>query len=127
MSHAYLDTHVVVWLHDGLIERLSEEAKWQIENNDLLISPMALLELQYLFERKRIAFDALTIYTDLQAQLAANLCPFPFPAIAMEALRCEWTRNPFDRLIVSHAKANQEAVLITADHDIRKHYPQAKW
>ena len=52
---AYLDTHVAVWLHAGLIEKLSLEAKRQIEANDLLLSPMVLLEFLYLYERERIA------------------------------------------------------------------------
>lgn len=127
MSNAYLDTHVAVWLHDGLIERLSEEAKRQIEGNDLLISPMALVELQYLFDRKRIGVEPMKMYTYLQATFDVNLCSFPFPAIAIEALNCGWTRDPFDRLIAAHAKANREAVLITADTQIRQHYPAAKW
>ena len=38
-----------------------------------------------------------------------------------------WTQDPFDRLIVAHAKANSEAMLITADTVIRKHYPRAIW
>ncbi len=127
MSHAYLDTHVIVWLHDGLIERLSEEAKRQIESNDLLISPMALLELQYLFDRKRIGIEPMRIYAYVHTTFAVTLCSFPFPAIAMEALGCGWTRDPFDRLIAAHAKANREAVLITADTEIRQHYSAAKW
>ena len=127
MSNAYLDTHVIVWLYDGLIERLSEEAKRQIESNDLLISPMALLELQYLFDRKRIRIDPMSMCTYVQLTFSANLCSFPFPAIAREALGCGWTSDPFDRIIVANAKANREAVLITADSEIRKHYSAAKW
>jgi len=127
LSYAYLDTHVIVWLHDGLIERLSEEAKRQIESNDLLISPMALLELQYLSDRKRVGVEPLSIFTYLHATFDANLCSFPFPAIATEALGCRWTNDPFDRLIVAHAKANRDSVLITADTEIRRNYAAAKW
>ena len=53
MSAAYLDTHVPVFLHDGLIEELSIEAKRLGEANGLLISPTVVLELEYLFQRKR--------------------------------------------------------------------------
>lgn len=127
LSVAYLDTHVAVWLHAGLEERLTEEAKRQIEANDLLISPMALLELQYLFERKRVRVQAITIYLDLHTTFGVKLCTFPFPAVAMEALHCNWTRDPFDRIIVSQAKANGTAVLITSDIEIRRNYSSAKW
>lgn len=127
MSIAYLDTHAAVWLHDGLLDRLSEEAKRQIEENDLLISPMALLEMQYLLDRKRIGTKPLEIYRHLHTTFGVNLCSFPFPAVATEALGCGWTSDPFDRLIVAHAKANGNAVLVTADYQIRKHYREAKW
>lgn len=124
---AYLDTHAAVWLHDGLVERLSAEAKRRIEASDLLISPMVLLELQYLFDRKRIGVEPMPMYAYLQATFGVGLCSYAFPAIALEALRCGWTNDPFDRLIVAHAKANHGAALITADTTIRKHYAGAVW
>jgi PIN domain nuclease of toxin-antitoxin system len=127
LSTAYLDTHVAIWLHDGLDHNLTEEAKRQIERNDLLISPLILLEFQYLFDKKRAAADPMTIYTVLHTDFGVNLCSFPFAAVAVEALACNWTRDPFDRIIVSHAKANGHATLITADRKIRQHYPAAKW
>ena len=127
LSTAYLDTQIAVWLHDGLQHNLTAEAKRQIEANDLLISPMVLLEFQYLREKKRVGVEPLGIYAVLQTVFGVNLCSFPFPAIATEALSCTWTRDPFDRIIVSHAKANGAAVLITADRNIRQHYTGAKW
>lgn len=127
LSIAYLDTQTVVWLHAGASENLTEEAKRQIQNNDLLISPMVLLELEYLFERKRVSASATKIYTDLHIDFGVTLCSFPFPAIANAGLACKWTRDPFDRLIVSHAKANGNAVLITSDREIRQNYAGAKW
>jgi len=77
MRTAYLDTHVAVWLHDGLVERLTVEAKRQIEKNDLFLPPMALLELQYLFDRKRIGVEPIQISTCLQATFGVNLCAYP--------------------------------------------------
>jgi PIN domain nuclease of toxin-antitoxin system len=127
VSAAYLDTHVAVWLHDGLIERLSTEAKKQIEENDLLISPMVLLEFQYLFDRKRIGVEPVPLFSYLKGTFGVDLCGYPFPAIAMEALDLNWTGDPFDRLIVANAKANHEAMLITADTAIRKNYRRAVW
>jgi PIN domain nuclease of toxin-antitoxin system len=53
-SVVFLDTHITVWLYAGLIEKISQTAKKTIEANDLLISPMVKLELQYLFEIGRI-------------------------------------------------------------------------
>src|ERR1700685_1179421 len=110
---AYLDTHVAVWLHAGLIEKLSTEAKRRIEANDLLISPMVLLEFGYLYERKRIAVEPLPLYTYLHSTFGITLCGFPFAAVATSALQLQWTSDPFDRIIVAQAEANGEATLIT--------------
>jgi hypothetical protein len=63
----------------------------------------------------------------LNATFGVNLCGYSFPAAAMAALAAGWTRDPFDRLIAAHAKANGEAMPITADTAIRKHYPRAIW
>jgi PIN domain nuclease of toxin-antitoxin system len=120
LSIAYLDTHVAVFLHDGLIEEFSSEAKHQIEANDLLISPMVLLEFQYLFKQKKVGVEARAIFTALTTSFGVALCPFPFASI-------DWTQDPFDRLIVAQAAANHQAKLITRDRLIRQNYSNAIW
>ncbi|MCP4050255.1 MAG: type II toxin-antitoxin system VapC family toxin [bacterium] len=50
----FLDTHIVVWLYEGLVGKLTEKSKDAIENNDLYISQFVRLEMQYLYEIKRI-------------------------------------------------------------------------
>ena len=127
MSAAYLDTHVAVFLHDGLTEELSIEAKRLVEANDLLISPMVFLEFEYLYQRKKIGVSARTLFTAINAAFGVVLCQFPFTAIAYEALDMRWTTDPFDRLIVAHASANRESVLITRDRPIRQNYHNARW
>ncbi len=123
----YLDTHVAIWLHDGLVEPLTIEAKQQIEDNELLISPMVLLEFQYLLERKRIGIDPLQIYGYLNATFGIALCNLPFSVVAQAALHVGWTRDPFDRVIVAQAAANSESRLITADCEMRQNYARAVW
>jgi PIN domain nuclease of toxin-antitoxin system len=127
VSIAYLDTHVGVYLHDGLVEKLTKEAKRQIEGNDLLISPMVFLELDYLFRRKRVSAGAEEIYRNLNADFGVSLCSVPFARIAWAALSIGWTQDPFDRLIVAQAAANHRAPLITRDELIRQNYNQAVW
>ena len=123
----YLDTHVCVWLYDGLVDHLTMEAKRRIEDNELLISPMVLLEFQYLVESKRIGIDPLRIYGYLNATFGIALCNLPFSVVANEALSVGWTRDPFDRVIVAQAAANSQSRLITADREIRQHYSRAAW
>lgn len=46
--------------------------------------------------------------------------------VARRALTMDWTRDPFDRLIVSQASL-REAPLVTKDSDISKNYSGAFW
>ncbi|WHA05626.1 PIN domain-containing protein (plasmid) [Candidatus Bandiella numerosa] len=50
----YLDTHIILWLYDKLETKFSPKIKKLINQNDLAISPIIRLELQYLKEIKRI-------------------------------------------------------------------------
>jgi PIN domain nuclease of toxin-antitoxin system len=88
---------------------------------------MALLELQYLYERKRIAVDAISAFGYLNSTFGIALCGFPFSAVARAAAETDWTSDPFDRIIVGQAKANRNALLITADSEMRRHYSGAVW
>jgi PIN domain nuclease of toxin-antitoxin system len=63
----------------------------------------------------------------LRAQLGVRVCDHSFPDLAETALFETWTRDPFDLLIVSHAKANNYSLLVTEDEKIRQHYPKALW
>ena len=123
----YLDTHIVVWLFEGRVKKLSREAAREIDKADaLLVSPAVELELQYLFRRKRIPADATTILSDLRARIGLGLCDLPFPLVSHQALALEWTEDVFDRLIVAQAAAAKSR-LITADALILQHYPKAIW
>jgi PIN domain nuclease of toxin-antitoxin system len=118
---------VAVWLHAGLLERISAMAKREIEDNDLLLSPMVLLEMEYLYRRKRIAVEPVALFSYLNTTFGIGLCDYPFPAVTLAAIGVGWTDDPFDRIIVAQAAANHDAPLITADAEIRRHYKPAVW
>lgn len=61
----YLDTHIVVWLYAGLIDKFTDIAKEAINDSDVLISQFIRLELQYLFEIARIKVKPEIILKDL--------------------------------------------------------------
>ncbi len=65
----YLDTHVVVWLYAGQLERFSDEVQTLLNEHDLRICPIVQLELQYLHEIERITVEAQTILADLGARI----------------------------------------------------------
>lgn len=122
----HLDTHVVVWLYAGELERFAPSVRKQLEARDLAISPTVLLELQYLYEIKRLAEPASLVIADLEQRIGLRVNDSAFAQVAAAALALSWARDPFDRLIVAQAIV-QAAPLITADRTIRKHYPTAVW
>ena len=124
---SYLDTNVVIYLHAGATERLSIRAKQQIEDSNLLISAMVILELQLLWEIGPLNYDAGRIFGDLSQQIGLSLCPLAMKAVVHAACGIGWTRDPFDRIIVANAIANNKAPLITADRRIQGEYENAIW
>ncbi|MDQ6706368.1 MAG: PIN domain-containing protein, partial [Acidobacteriota bacterium] len=107
--------------------KLTGPAIAKLEESDLLVSPMVVLELEYLFELRRILLRPQDLLFKLEAQIGVTVCDFPFPAIVAAAIGENWTRDPFDRLIVAHAKANSQAALLSSDQVIRKNYSEAVW
>ena len=124
---AYLDTHVLVWVLEGDFKQLTRRALEMINVADLLVSPMVLLELEYLYEIKRNYVHSRDVQRLMQQELNVQVCTVPFAAVAEAALDEKWTRDPFDRMIVAQAKANGFSTLVTADEKIRNHYPAVIW
>ena len=121
----YLDTHVVAALYEKKLSPYSDQAIAALEKaDDLRLSPMALLELQYLFEIKRLKFPAAKLVAALPQDIGLQICDIPFPEVAHQALTERWTRDPFDRIIVAQARLNN-ATLITRDRHILAHYARA--
>ena len=122
----YLDTHVVAWLYAGKTEELSDACRQRLEEDEAVVSPMVVLELDYLFETKRVSEPAAVVLDEMRSLLAITVCDLPFSNVVAEARRQTWTRDPFDRIIVGQA-AVRGAALLTRDRSIRRHYPSAVW
>lgn len=123
----YLDTQVVVWLCQRQLERLTPAATRAIEESELRISPMVLVELEYLYEIKRTVRPPQALLDQLGAQLGLKLCDYSFASVVQTALYETWTRDPFDRVIVAHARSNGYAPLVSSDGKIRENYPKTVW
>jgi len=122
----YLDTHVVAFLYEDASGFLPPFARELIAENELLVSPIVILELEYLFEVGRLTVEAKTIIAAIRLAAPLHVCDLSFEDVARAALHETWTRDPFDRLIVAQARL-REAALITKDREIREHYSRAVW
>jgi PIN domain nuclease of toxin-antitoxin system len=122
----YLDTHVVIWLFGGERHRLSSAATEQIRNEELLVSPAVVLELQLLHEMKRLRAVAVKVIERLSSEIGLAVCRLPFTSVLEHAVEQSWTRDPFDRLIVAQASAN-DAALVSKDGEIRGNYRRSIW
>ncbi len=126
LGAVYVDTHIVEWLAQGKWKKsLTARAKRAIDKAEtVLVSPMVLLELEYLRETGRMSTPPADA---MLASLGFEICVLPFSRVAVAALRLGWSRDPFDRLIVANAFANSLAPLVTADKNIQKNYSNSIW
>jgi PIN domain nuclease of toxin-antitoxin system len=122
----YLDTHVVAWLYSGLTDKLSDIAKTLINENEVYISAIIRLELQYLYEIKRIKDEPDVIISNLSEQIGLKICNKNFNDIISISLTITWTRDPFDRIITANALLNNN-ILLSKDQNIMNNYLYAKW
>lgn len=122
----FLDTHVVVWLYDNLLNKFSNDAIQQIEDNRILITQMVRLELQYLFEIGRIKVAPETIIKDLNKSIGLKVTQMKVEQVFDQAIDYQWTRDVFDRLITAEAEIMGSA-LITKDKIILANYEKAIW
>lgn len=123
---AYLDTHIAIITYSGNLELLSEEAKKAIETYNLLLSPISILELEYLYEIKKLLVRSQTIVNALINKIGLTICDLSLHDYVNKAVDIKWTRDPFDRLITAGAMI-RKAHLITKDKNILKHYTHAIW
>jgi len=127
MEALYLDTHIVVWLRQKELQKFSPKALFAIEQaGQLFISPMVELELKFLHEIGRISDTPYNILGDLGAMIGLKIDDRSFSEVIQKAMLIDWTRDPFDRMIVAHAMS-QERKLLTKDEKILSNFQDAIW
>ncbi len=122
----YLDTHVLIFVASGEVDRLGTAARKAIDRHELLASAASILELELLHEIGRLKPTATKLIAMLGVDVGLRVCDLPFRTIAEQSISESWTRDPFDRLIVANAKA-AKAQLVTRDSRILDHYSLAVW
>jgi len=122
----HLDTHVLVWLYQGELERFPPAVRKALEIESLAVCPFVLLEIAYLGEIGRLRATADEIFRYLEEKMGLTLDTAPFAAVVKRAIAMNWTRDPFDRIIVAQAELAGVA-LVSKDETIRSHYANATW
>lgn len=111
-----LDTHALVWLETG-----HPRARPLVRAREALcISPITLLEVQMLAEIGRVKLRGASGAADFVNDERWTLDEPPAGLWFEESLGISWTRDPFDRLLVAHARARRFR-LATADARLLEH------
>ncbi len=121
-----LDTHAVVFLHAGESGRFSATGKRLIEAESLYVGPMAILELQYLYEIQRISVPAEQIISELSFEIGLRVLERDWYSVARKACELNWTRDPFDRFITAQALVEGQR-LLTRDRQVLEMCSVAIW
>lgn len=119
-----IDTHVAISLFSGQVQHLSKQAQRLLETSPRRLSPIVILELEMLSEIGRVKSNPRTIIDFLKRELDIQESMERLSEVIRHALPLQFTRDPFDRLIVAHADL-LNAPLITFDARLLEHYARA--
>jgi len=72
----YLDTQVAIWLAEANLAKISPKALSLIQVGEVRISPMAVVELHYLYEIRRIIVSPQDILVKLNAEIGLTVCDY---------------------------------------------------
>lgn len=115
-----LDTHVLVWILSG--DRRLRQLPFLDRRRPWVVSPIVLLEYQYLCEVSRPGTGEVPILEALAEDDRFQIDDAPFLEVVRHAIGCGWTRDPFDRLIAAQSSARR-IPLCTLDATMLEHHP----
>lgn len=114
-----LDTHFLLWTVLGN-ERL-HDFPWLEEYRPWGVSPISLLEIQFLAEVGRLQVEQPGFSKALAADPRFIIDEPPLVALVAKALPLSWTRDPFDRMLAAHSEARR-VPLCSLDRLIRTNH-----
>jgi len=115
-----LDTHFLLWILLG--SKRLKEFPWLDRYRPWGVSPVSLLEIQFLSEVGHVDVQTPEFYEVLQRDSRFVVDEVPLLALITKAIPQEWTRDPFDRLLAAHSLARR-VPFCTLDRLVRQHHP----
>jgi PIN domain nuclease of toxin-antitoxin system len=100
-----LDTHFLIWILTKS-KRLKEFA-WLDEYRPWGLSPVSILELQFLWEAGKLHIHDVSFITALLADRRFIVDDVSIMTLTQKAMNVSWTRDPFDRLLAAHSLARR--------------------
>jgi PIN domain nuclease of toxin-antitoxin system len=114
-----LDTHFLIWI--VLRSKRLAEFPWLDRYRPWGVSPVSFLEIQFLAEIGRLSVRNPEFTNTVMSDPRFTVDDIPLATLVRHALRLDWTRDPFDRLLVAHSSARR-AAFCTVDRAIRNHH-----
>lgn len=116
---ALLDTHFLIWIVTGA-DRLAD-FPWIERYRPWGVSPVSLLEIQFLSEVGRVEVRNPEFTDALLRDARFVIDEVPLVSLIRRSIDLTWTRDPFDRLIAAHSSVRR-LPLCTTDRVIRSHH-----
>ena len=114
-----LDTHFLIWLVLGS-SRVSDFS-WLGVYRPWGVSPISLLEIQFLAEVRKLRVKNPDFVDALAKDERFVVDDAPLATVFRHALKLDWTRDPFDRLLAAHSLARR-VPLCSVDDTIQRHH-----
>jgi PIN domain nuclease of toxin-antitoxin system len=116
---ALLDTHFLIWLVLGS-KRLAE-FPWLDRYRPWGVSPISLLEIQFLAEVGKLSVRNPEFTDTVMTDARFIVDDISLISLVYQAIAVDWTRDPFDRLLVAHS-AFRNLPFCTTDRLIRSRH-----
>lgn len=87
---------------------------------------MVKVELQYLYEIKRLLQSPDNIINSIAQKADFQICDKSWLDVVNVAITCDFTRDVFGRLIVAHAMLDN-SILISKDKNLTEYYENCIW
>ena len=113
-----LDTHFLIWLVLG--SKRIAKFPWLDRYRPWGVSPVSFLEIQFLAEIGRLTVRNPEFTNAVMSDVRFTVDDIPLTSLVRYALQLDWTRDPFDRLLVAHSSARRIA-FCTTDRAIVNH------